>query len=80
MENLFKYSREELAKYIRNSEMTTDDIYWCPTFCEMLFERGNNNDRKYAYKRELFENRMYFKEEDIELFLTERKIFNSYEA
>lgn len=79
MEKKFKYSREELVSIIRSHEVTNDGLYWCPYVCDMLFDSGDNVDTKYAYSRKLFENKMYFAETDIELFLSERHIYNLFE-
>lgn len=73
---LYAYSRDDIVQTIRDSERTSDGIYWCPYIWDKLMREGLIDDAIYAYKREMFEHRMYFTESDIELFLSERKIFN----
>lgn len=73
---LYAYSRDDIVRTIRDCECTSDGIYWCPYVWDKLMREGLLDDSIYAYKREMFEKKMYFTENDIDLFLSEKKIFN----
>lgn len=74
--NIYAYSREHLVSLIKDSDYTNDGIYWCPSLSGEIMKSGVLDDSKYAYNRKMFENKMYFSEYDIRVFLATEKIPN----
>ena len=70
---MYENSREENVKYIKKCEKTKEGYYWCPDFLNKnLNEGGLNDDEKYFYDRDLFKYKMYFSEEEINVYLSEK--------
>lgn len=70
----YKYNREEIVKMIQEKcEKTKDGIYWTPNIAVYIFARGLVDDRKYAYDRNDFVEKVYFTPIDIDYFLAKRK-------
>lgn len=74
---MYRHSREEIVKTIRNCEKTKDGFYWCPKFRILNLDVGNIKD-DYYYKRELFEYKMYFSEKEIGVYLSKERLDYSF--
>ena len=62
-------TREEIIKYVKKSQITTDGYYVCRGFIKMNKALGDKLDKKYKYSRDYFENKICFNQSDIEIYL-----------
>ena len=72
----YKYSRENIAKMIMESEQTDDGHYIMKNFPAINNKKGTINDvidSSYYYNRENFKNKICFNEKDIECYLSKDK-------
>lgn len=73
MINHYKLSREDIVKLIKSEETTKDGHYWYPYFDDLNEIKGQKEDN-YYYPREMFKHKLYFTNEDIELYLAKKKM------
>ena len=73
MINHYKLDRNDIINLIKNNQKTRDGNYWYPYFDEINEEKGKKNDCDYYYPREMFKHKMYFTDEDVELYLSKEK-------
>jgi len=69
----YKYSRENIAKIIRNSPKTKDGYYFVRKFPELNNEQGKldgEKDSKYYYPRNIFTNKFVFNNYEIDSYLS----------
>ena len=69
----YKYSRENIAKIIRNSPKTKDGYYFVRKFPELNNEQGKldgEKDSKYYYPRNIFANKFVFNNYEIDSYLS----------
>lgn len=81
MEKRFRYTRQKLMKIINKCRISSEGVYWCPFLIDLIELEGEISDDEYFYPREIFYKKMYFSEEDLEIFLskTEKKLeINEY--
>ena len=69
--NLF--SRKELVDMIKKSQKTHDGYYYFPRFRNLVLQKGKIKDTGYFYDRSIFEDKMVFTNEELEIFLAKRK-------
>lgn len=72
MINHYKFSREDIVKIIKTKDKTEDGHYWFPDFDDFNELKGNKED-SYYYSRDMFKHKMYFTDEDIQLYTAKKK-------
>jgi hypothetical protein len=73
----YKYTRDQIVKYIKKSQKTCDGYYFAPRFDILNSKTGNldgENDKVYYFPREYFNNKICFSEDDIGAYLSKKKI------
>ena len=67
-------SRKEIINIIKRKDKTSDGYYYFPDFNILNELKGNIVDVNYYYNRNIFKNKVYFTDYDINLYLSEKKI------
>lgn len=70
----YAISRNDFYILIKYSKKTPDGYYWYPNFHNLCLKSGKNSDDGYYYDRKLFEYKLYFKPEELEAFVSKKKI------
>lgn len=70
----YAITRKDLYTLIKLCDKTKDGYYWYPNFITLVIQKGNENDSKYYYSRDLFRYKLYFKPDELEAFLAEKKM------
>lgn len=70
---MYKYSREEIVKIVKQCKKTKDGYYWCPKFRFLNLDVGNNKD-DYYYNREMFRFKMYFSDNELNVYLSKDRL------
>lgn len=75
MINEYKLSREKIVDMIKsNNNRTHDGFYWYPKFILENLIQGNEKDYEYYYPRDFFKYKMYFSNNDIDAYLSKKKL------
>lgn len=72
-ETTYRYSREEIVEIIKKCDKTKDGFYWCPKFRILNIDEGDKKD-DYYYNRELFRFKLYFSDDEINLYLSKDRL------
>lgn len=70
----YAISRKDFLLLIKYSEKTKDGYYWYPIFPEICSKNGHISDEEYYYDREYFIHKLYFKPEELDAFLSKKKM------
>ena len=72
----YKYSREDIAKKIKESPKTNDGYYYFKDFPKLNSQKSGPdgfNDIKYYYSRDIFSNKLVFNDFEIKCYLSKKE-------